>query len=187
LRSYLEELATQPDQIALFLQQGDLASAARLLHTCKGLSASVGAVYMSAIARHAESALKDKPLRTRPDGWLANFREAAAGTARAMGPLVQEFAAATEPATATTSGAFARLPGARDPAALLADLGELQTLLASSDLRALELHARIHSRPPQAAPLFAELDAAVRDFDFVAGAAHCAQLISVLGGGQAAG
>ncbi|TXT38815.1 MAG: kinase-like protein, partial [Comamonadaceae bacterium] len=42
LKTYLRDLATQPEQLERCLEQADLAAACRLLHTLKGLSATVG-------------------------------------------------------------------------------------------------------------------------------------------------
>ncbi|QTN30400.1 response regulator [Rhodoferax sp. AJA081-3] len=58
LRSYLDELADQPAQLTSLLDGGDLAAAGRLLHTLKGVSATVGAVYLGAFAAAAEADVK---------------------------------------------------------------------------------------------------------------------------------
>jgi CheY-like chemotaxis protein len=58
LEAYCEELGAQPDLLDAALDAGDFAGAMRLLHTLKGLSATVGASYMEAVAKQAESAVK---------------------------------------------------------------------------------------------------------------------------------
>jgi hypothetical protein len=89
-----------------------------------------------------------------------------------MEPLVLEFSAPLQQA-----------PDLRNTAALLADLAELRALLASSDLRALEVHARVQTSSPHfAAKEFAELALAVREFDFSQGAMHCEKLMLALNG-----
>jgi len=174
LQAYLEELATQPDQLDQLVHSGDRTGAERLLHTLKGLSATVGAIAMAAIAKAAEDAVKNADAIPPMDGLRTKFRETAASTAMAMGPLVQQYAAQEPSATRSTSDA-------QVAARLLADLEELHALLACSDLRALEVNRRVQEAY-QAAPVkgFAELDQAIGALDFAAGTLRCEQLIKTL-------
>ncbi len=176
LRSYLDELADQPAQLTRLLDGGDLAAAGRMLHTLKGVSATVGAVYLGAFAAAAEADVKrgmDAPQRAN---LRAHFGEAVAGTLQAMAPLVQQYAALAQTATEDDTSAEDS-----DSAALLSDLDELQSLLARSDLKALDVHARVQAAGLAAgAKGFTELDQAVRDFDFVRGAALCERLLAAL-------
>lgn len=58
LEAYLEELGGQPDLLDAALDKADFPAAMRLLHTLKGLSATVGASYMEAVANRAEAQVK---------------------------------------------------------------------------------------------------------------------------------
>ena len=171
LKSYLNGLPGQSELLAQLVQQGDMAGAGQLLHSVKGVSATVGALHMSDIAKRAEADVKRVVAGQDVSSVCAAFNEAVAQTQQAMAPLVRQFGAASQTGAAT----------AQDRADLLADLEELQALLACSDLRALDVHVRVQLISPKAAAKgFAELDQAVRDFDFLQGAAHCERLISEL-------
>jgi PAS domain S-box-containing protein len=171
LKSYLDGLPSQAEMLAQLLSGGDTAGAGHMLHTLKGVSATVGAIHMSAIANRAEAEVGRPGSDPQWADLCATFNLAVADTQRTMGPLVLLYGASAQPEALA----------AQDRAALLADLAELQALLARSDLRALELHARVQTASPKAAAKgFAELDQAVRDFDFAQGAAHCERLIGTL-------
>ncbi|MFZ4625697.1 MAG: response regulator, partial [Rhodoferax sp.] len=59
LQSYLQEIITLPDQLEQLLASGNRKDAVRLLHTLKGLAATVGASYMTAVAKALEAIVKD--------------------------------------------------------------------------------------------------------------------------------
>lgn len=59
LGAYLQELPLLPDQLAVCLQTADRKSAHRMVHTFKGISATVGAKAMAAQALLLEQELKD--------------------------------------------------------------------------------------------------------------------------------
>lgn len=168
----------QPDQLDALLSNGDLNSAGRLLHTLKGLSSTVGATHMAAVARLAESAIKGADGTTPLDALRSSFRDSVASTAQALGPLVGEYAAAAMPVARVRNTAVL---GTKDKTALLADLGELHALLACSDLRALEVHARVHRACSRAAINgYEQLDLAVGAFDFANGLVLCEQLMETV-------
>ncbi|MES2584059.1 MAG: response regulator [Pseudomonadota bacterium] len=176
LRSYLNDLTSQTAQLARLLESGDVVGATRLLHTLKGVSATVGAVDMAATAKTTEAELllaqATPPLSaSRSAALCAAFDQVAGSTLRVMRPLVQLYAAqASAPAGMDA-----------DTASLHADLCELQALLAGSDLKALDVHARVQMAGPRSGLSgFAELEQAVRDFDFARGAALCTRLLNVL-------
>ncbi len=184
LESYLLELSGQADQLDALLAGGDATTAARLLHTLKGLSATVGATYMSAVAKSLENAIQAgapeqtlAPLRTQ-------FHEAVAGTLATMAPMAQLYAPSTP-----AEGAPTEKPAlnAEETGQVLLSLGELHGLLASSDLRALEVHARMLDIGALATiEAFAELTQAVTRFDFSGAALHCERLLRAFDGGAGA-
>ena len=66
-----------------------------------------------------------------------------------------------------------------DAASLHADQCELQALLASSDLKALEVHVLVQMAGQRTELRgFTELEQAVRDFDFARGALPCTGLLA---------
>ena len=174
LRSYLKDLTGQSAQLNQLLERGEIAGATRLLHALKGVSATVGAVDMANVAKATEAELLQVqaaiPLpASRAAALCAAFTHAANKTLRVMQPLVQQYStqivANTDP----------------DAASLHADLCELQALLARSDLKALEVHARVQMAAQRSDLTgFAELEEALRDFDFARGAALCTRLLAAL-------
>ena len=54
LRAFLVELTNLPAQFDTQLKAANLVTAERMLHTLKGLSATVGATYLAAVARQAQ-------------------------------------------------------------------------------------------------------------------------------------
>jgi two-component system sensor histidine kinase/response regulator len=177
LQSYLSDIATQPDQLANSLQQADLASAARLLHTVKGLSATVGASYMAAVARKAELLVK---AAQTPAG------NGAAGLDHTS--LCEEFRAAvvdTQNVLTQVALAYA-MPSAapastRDTHELTAAdrhlLNALLALLKASDMQALAVFEQLQQSDtlPHSADL-ERLTAAMAAFDFAAATQMCAQM-----------
>ena len=173
LQSYLGEIAIMPDQLDGLLQRGDLSGAADLFHTLKGISATVGASHLAALARAAERAVKGANATLELPDLRASFRVAVTGTGHLMAQVAQRLQAppAPDPASAARP----------DPDRLLADLRELQALLRSSDLRALEVQARL--RPALAGIAAAELaalNAAVADLDFPRAVVQCQALLQQL-------
>ncbi len=97
LQAYLSDLATQPEQLERSLKQADLTMAARLLHTLKGLSSTVGASYMAAVTRKAELAVKaaqaDASQAASLDHYAlcTEFRTAVHSTQNALEPVARTY------------------------------------------------------------------------------------------------
>jgi PAS domain S-box-containing protein len=175
LRDYLREITHLPDQLDRLLHDGDLASAARLLHTLKGLSATVGASHLASVAREAEAIVKNTHADAArpPSEWHARFRTAVLNTGRTMGEIARKLTQASVPADSPKA--------ALDLPRLLAQLRELQGLLKRSDMRAMDVHAQLDSTLAQIAPeAFSGLNAAMLAFDFALGVIQCENLIQKL-------
>ncbi len=183
LQSFLDELTDQPVQFSDLLHRGDVERAATLMHTLKGVSATVGAVYMSAVAAATEAKLNHGLAASEHSSLCTHLAEAVSGTLHTMAPLVQLYAASAQAQTDASSKEYAQGQDAEhDNTDLLADLAELRALLACSDLKALEVHARVQTFSKMAdVKGFADLDQAIRDFDFAQGAVQCDRLIAALG------
>jgi PAS domain S-box-containing protein len=172
LRSYLGDISRLPDQFDAFLQHGDLSAAARLLHTLKGLSATVGAEHLATVASTAESILQGADATRSPDDLRTRLREAVAATGRILDQVAQNLPQPAPPPIPAT--AQAALDGTR----LVADLRELQGLLKMSDMRALDVHAQLHQTHAKLpAGTLDELDAALAALDFAQGVLQCEALI----------
>ena len=175
LRDYLSEIAHLPDQLDRLLRDGDLVSAARLLHTLKGLSATVGASHLASVAREAEDIVKNAHADAArpPSEWHARFRTAVLNTRRTMGEIARKLTQVSAPADSPKAGL--------DRPRLLAQLRELQGLLKRSDMRAMDVHAQLDSTLAQIAPdAFRSLNVALQAFDFALGVIQCEILIQKL-------
>ncbi len=185
VKAYLVELGGQADQLDRLLQNDDLVGAARLLHTLKGVSATVGADYMAAIAKAAEAAVKRASPGLPLDDLRAHVRSAALGTMRAMEALVHQYECTH---VTNASKAVAGALSAADRQQLGLALAELKVLLENSDLRALTVHQQLVTRYPLAAKDgYDALEQAISAFNFVQAAAQCAQLFAKLDETKAAG
>ena len=168
LTSYLTEIATLPDQLDRSLLAGDRAGAARLLHTLKGLSATVGASDLAGVAKQIEGVLKTDDASLTHDALRGSLRDAVQRAEQTMGDIAERYAKAPQ------TPAPGRAAAAPDPTALRSQLSELRELLNHSDMRALEVYAGLRDALGQSAPSSLKaLDSALADFDFPHGAACC--------------
>jgi two-component system, sensor histidine kinase and response regulator len=172
LQSYLVEISSIPDQLDVLLQAGKHEDACRLMHTLKGLSATVGASYLAAVAKSAESTLKQAVRSVEGDDLAAQIRAAVLSTSHIMSQIAQM---AVLPVIAVTEPAL-------DTQQLLADIQELHGLLRGSDMLAFDVHARLqktHAR--SAANELKALYDAMGEFDFSRGLQQCETLLQKYG------
>jgi PAS domain S-box-containing protein len=176
LQSYLADIAGQPDKLELALGSADWGTATTLLHTLKGLSATVGASYMAAVARKAELTIKAV---ATPDGALdaydirvlhTNFRAAVVATQAVMGQVARTCAA-------NSAGQLESVPAAKRHDDGQALLRQLQQLLNASDMNALAVFELLQQNTNIAnTDEFAKLTRAMAAFDFAQAAELCAAL-----------
>ena len=167
LRCFLEELPDQTNQLSQLLHNRDTLTAGQMLHTLKGLSATVGANHLAAVAKDAEAKVKAAGVDLDWANLSAGFCAAADHVLHDMEPLLRQIEESIQSDALDT-------PTTPNTANLLADLAELRNLLACSDLTALDVHIRVQSAGLQSTVKgFAELAQAVNDFDFARAAAHC--------------
>jgi CheY-like chemotaxis protein len=178
LRAYLQETATLPDQLDALLAAGNSAAAVRLLHTLKGVSATVGANYLSAVAKSMEAAVKANPTAEQLPEFGANFRRAVLSTLGPVEEIARRYAPVAPDGDAPTSAALIDFVRVRTVAL------ELLELLRKSDLRALEVHRTL---PPASAlpqsdlgTTLAAMSDALAAFDFQVGVQRCESLLAQL-------
>jgi CheY-like chemotaxis protein len=169
LLSYIAEVQTNPDQLDALLSHDDFAGAARLLHTLKGLSGTVGAMALAERAKHWETILKNAPTQQDAASVSVRFQVEIATAIRAL----QEVAKAIGISTDSTPAAN-ELP-------LLARLEQLRDMLQQEDLAAIDFFAELQvsllSEWAETSALVA-LSAAMENFDLVSAEAACIQLIT---------
>jgi HPt (histidine-containing phosphotransfer) domain-containing protein len=171
LHSFHDDLAAMAGQLQGCVAAGDTPAAARLLHTLRGLAATLGASALSAAAAQAERR-------------LAGGDAAAADLARAVG----EALAAIDAATPGLTGLMQALSESRAEAPPAVHRGgsdtvrtalvELAALLDNSDMRATELMTDVRRQHGAAlGPAGQALDDAVQALDFTGALARCRTLV----------
>ena len=173
LHTFLGDMGGMAPALEQQLQEHDAASAQRLLHTLKGLAATLGLTTLSAQAASAE-----KQLKTAPVG------------AQVLTPtLVKEMVQAMQSARQSVHTLLALLeeeksadaPTPTDPAATSTDLETVRatlqamaTQLRASDMQALETMALLQAQWPAAqAGALERLQQAIANLDFEAALAAC--------------
>jgi two-component system, sensor histidine kinase and response regulator len=177
LLSFSTDLQTQPARLTALLERGDRVEASRLMHTLKGVAATLGLRALAAVAADAEGRFARADAAPH-DGRASAELAAAASTAltslAALAAGLQAHLPPPEPAAAGPAAAI-------DTPALRSDLGALAELLGHGDMQALDLHTRL--RQAHAAALqqaLQPLDAAMTTLDFAQAALHCRELLDSL-------
>lgn len=175
LKSFLKECDSAQRQLQHHLSSGDNVEAVRLMHTLKGLAATVGAAAFASFAGETELTLMTVP--ERDDGQLVG------GLQIAVGLLRPDLVAAIAMLEAGLAKAGTkRAPGASAASGMVAmskSLEQLRALLLRSDMGALELHARLRLEyEPEIGDKFDELNSAVNSLAFERAAECCDALMS---------
>ncbi|WP_293932378.1 PAS domain-containing hybrid sensor histidine kinase/response regulator [Iodobacter sp.] len=163
LAAFLGEITAMPDQLDALLQVNNQADAARLMHTLKGMAATVGANYLASMASIAEGELKLDESDFAKHDLSLRFRAAVQLTMRALGQDVP-----------LASTALPKL----DIPRLIADVQELHSLLNQSDMLAFDVHARL--KKTHIETMNGELKGlnnAIATFDYAEGVLQCEALL----------
>ena len=174
--SFCTDIINLCDQLAARVQTGAHDESPALLHTLKGLAATMGATDLAGLAREAESLLG----RGTPEADQALATRLQAGVHQAIGTINGQLHPATHPAThvATPSAPAAPVHDSA-PGELAAQLRALVARLQASDMDALLLHESLRPRLshlPKAE--LAPLDAAMDTLDFSGAIQACSNLLT---------
>jgi len=173
LRTYLAQLENAPDTLDALLAAHDWAGTAALLHTIKGLSGTVGATYLAAVAGMVESYVKEAGDTFEHAAPSALFRQAVNTTSAHLEQVAQEYAVPSQ------TSDFTPLTPALNTHALVDDLQALQVLLENSDMAALEAHTQLHAHHPGAVGgEFVMLEESINTLDFATALVQCKALIA---------
>ena len=170
LRSFVAELATFPAQLQHHVEQADVAGTRRLLHSVKGLAATLGATALSRAAGAGERQLAGSAALPELADVGAAARMAIAAALPALAGLVQTLVA-PEPAPAADAAS------ALEASALAQALHALGALLTNSDMAATDAMARLRQQfGPALGQALKPLDDAIDALDLSAALTLCAQL-----------
>lgn len=172
--TYLRDLASLPDQLEPMVRAGDMIGANRLLHTYKGLSATVGASHMATVTKALESALRRGSGDAFHEEIITSLRKAVASTTELLNQVGKQLTS-----DATSSPMPIKAPHSRET--LTTDLKTLHDLLARSDMRAISWFEQIqnhHGRTPNID--FEPLRLHLSVLDFVQAMEICRQMLQLL-------
>ncbi|MFO1264307.1 MAG: response regulator [Rhodoferax sp.] len=178
LQAFAAELHTLPKRMQSLAAQADRQELTRLVHTLKGLSATVGALALTDAARGVEQHLKSTPGLSPASAMdAAGFGQALMDTQDALSSWREARSSESAPGNPAEGGQPEPVADAR----LIEALKRLGDLLAASDLAALTYHQELlaQTSPPLKARM-AALDAAIGTLEFGAATKECQQLISAL-------
>jgi CheY-like chemotaxis protein/HPt (histidine-containing phosphotransfer) domain-containing protein len=182
LQAFASEVRQAPDQVTGFLAEGDPVAAARALHTLKGLSATVGARHLSAVAADLEQQVKRGASVHEHPQMLERLKGAITALVATLEPVLQHYAD-EQSSPAEQRGIL----DMADRIRLQHDLEALVALLGNSNMVALSVHALVQQAfGPQLGQDLAPLRNAMNVLDFAAAQAacealldsHCGQVIS---------
>ena len=172
LEPFIRDLPALPEQLTALLQADDRVTAGRLMHTFKGVAATLGAERLARVIGTTERQLADAGQDERADGWVAALRASVQDTTRDFEALMPALREAADPSSPT--GDDATPP---DPTGLSRDLAELTALLVRTDMQAVDVFEALRGRhSPHFAQALAPLQEAITALDFERAREYCAIL-----------
>ncbi len=185
LQTFVKDLAGMPEMLLSFAAQSDAGALARLLHTLKGLAATLGATALADAAARGETQLLSAPAAAPPNAPSVDIQRVAQRAAQAIGAarpglevlLLTLQAGSAAPHASSPEAAQAAL----DVPATLRRLNVLAEQLHSGDMAATQSIADLRLQPSGAgaAPLQA-LDDAIAALDFEGALRQCEAMIGEL-------
>ncbi|MDP1647404.1 MAG: response regulator [Rubrivivax sp.] len=180
LGSFLQDSETLTQQLSDQLRAALFDDATRLLHTLKGLAATVGATPLSQVAARIESAVRTAPTALAIDDAVAELEHSLAST---RGALQEVLAQLAPPCSAPAPSAASTAPPA-ELRRLTEDLRSLATMLRDSDMSALAALEQMKGTHRAHASQLGSLDDAMAALDFGRAIVQCEDLIMRLTSGD---
>ncbi|MEJ6004321.1 response regulator [Paucibacter sp. AS339] len=189
LATVVRDLDSIADDLRAQLALADDLAASRLMHSLKGLSATIGHDALAAVAAQGERQLASSPAKAQAHEWVQRACNAIADAAPGLKALLLALQQASElERSAAPSG-----PTTLDALALRSALLDLSALLANADMAAMEAMSELQVRfgPVLTSKegqslyaglglLLARLDEAVGGLDFERALPLCQQMIEPL-------
>jgi HPt (histidine-containing phosphotransfer) domain-containing protein len=173
LQAFAKEMVQAPDQVHTELAAGKQVQAVRILHTLKGLAATVGARHLAAVALDLEQKVKDGAPPTEHPSMLADLRDAIHALSETIRPVLLRYESEQ-----VLPEADAQAVLALDLTQLKQELSTLIRLLQNSELVALEVHALVQRTfAPHLAQELRPLKEAMASLDFKSAQAQCEAIL----------
>jgi two-component system, sensor histidine kinase and response regulator len=178
LQSFSHDLPALADELAVHLDRDHLIEAVRLMHTVKGLAATLGIHPLAGLAADIERSLFGADTPVPQEVLIKRFRTAAAATEQDIAQLADALSLALRPVMSQGEEVCnTNLAPPLDTQGLCRSLDELAGLLRSADMRAFAVFEGLqqaHATRIQEA--MQPLDEAMAALDFDLAAAHCQAL-----------
>ncbi len=183
LHTFARDLPALPGQLSRLLQQGLLTESGNLMHTTKGLAATLGLRQMASLTAEIEGALHAADAATPLDDLAATFGSTVATTmqdiAHVAGVFDQCLPVAIPSPDALDSGASDAID---DLPALRRSLDELTVLLRGGDMRAVAVFEQLQrAHPASIGGAMKALVEAMARLDFDLAAEHCRAMSETVG------
>ena len=174
LRSFIKDLAGMPAQLQTQLAHAEFVAASHVLHTLKGLAATLGATALAAEAAHGEKQLAgDAAIDAATDVVAAACRAIAAA-----GPGLAGLLQALQATQAMDAQASAAPAEPLDADALQTELHSIAEQLRNADMAATDAMAALQRRfGVSIGSLLQPLDEAIGELDFERALSLCNDLI----------
>jgi CheY-like chemotaxis protein len=177
LQPFEEELTLVPRQVQAELASGRNVEAARLLHSFKGLAATVGARHLAEVAARVELWIKTGAPPQEREAMMDVLWSAARSLSISIKPVLVRCKQA-QPAAAASGNAPAAAAPAMDRYQLKRDLHDLMQLLKTSDMQALKAHTALQQTfGPHLLHELKPLRDAMTSMDFSGAVVHCEVLL----------
>jgi two-component system, sensor histidine kinase and response regulator len=175
LRTTVQDFGSLAHTLQQPITDADVVTAARALHTVKGLAATLGITALTQEAAAAETKLSAGPSAALAMPTCAAVGAALAAALPALSGLIERLRESEAEGAAPPTAS----PGKpHDPAAFHQRLTELAALLEQSDMQATELTLALRPLVGQSlGPLWEQIDDAVGSLDFERALSLCQQLL----------
>ena len=175
LNSFAKDIATLADRLMALLQQGRFDESRRLMHTIRGMAATLGIRPLASLTAEAERRFGSADTPPPQDALIAQLRTLVAATMRDADYLARALQECSE--QVLTQGRAVEDAGPCDVPGLRRSLGELTQLLRAADMRAVEVFERLQHRHASHIPQgLKSLDAAMASLDFDQALSECRAL-----------
>ncbi len=178
LPSFAKDLTMLPDQLSSHLQQSRFDEARHLLHTFKGLAATLGIQPLARLAADFEARLVSAQAPVDHGRLIEQFSQLVATTLRDISYIAAALReAGSRPEVTPPLAPVPDLTVPDDNSAVRESLQELAGLLRRADMRALEVFERLQQRRAvQPEEAMQPLDEAMAVLDFDEALVHCQTL-----------